>query len=393
MPNLLKKDATAIPNATNLLFGKKNINYEYVTQKKAFFTIFSNQFNAMYSKKNILLFFFILLAIRLTSQNTPGDNFDLTRWKLQTLKEIDSSYTEAKPIGNHTNRFFYTDDSNGAMVFEVPSNGGKTSENTSYPRVELRQFYGDTNWPLADTNEHYLTANFSVHEVYEEKPKLIIGQIHGSESNSELLKIRWTGYEDGKCYVEARFQNNDPDGAEYGVKLAEGLSLGDEVNYTVTMLEGLVTVTINEKTASQLYTSEFYGTTDGYYFKAGNYIQWNQDMVGENIVSGVTKFYELSLENETLTNTNINIDNAFKIYPNPAKNYVLLDSYLISQSKNTIVKILDSNGRIVKQDLLTNDALANKKTYQMDLDNLKSGVYFIKIKSDQELETQKIIIR
>ena len=55
----------------------------------------------------------------------------------------------------------------------------------------------------------FLTAQCKVIVVATAKPQSIIGQIHGSETNSELLKIRWTGYLAGKCYVEARYQTND----------------------------------------------------------------------------------------------------------------------------------------------------------------------------------------
>jgi hypothetical protein len=235
-----------------------------------------------------------------TSLLNPGENFDLSAWKLQTINEVDNSFLEIKGSENlkiYSSSFFYTNQQDEAMVFKVPSNGGTTSAHASYPRVELRQLTDGANWKISDQNEHYLTARCKVINVAEVKPKTIIGQIHGHENNSELLKLRWTGYKPGECFIEARFQTNDSVGSEYGIKLAENLSLGDMVDYTITMKEGTINVTVNGNSGSQTYTHEFYGTTDEYYFKAGNYIQWNDDIVSAPpVIYGITKFYHLSLK-------------------------------------------------------------------------------------------------
>jgi len=342
--------------------------------------------------------FIVFLAIGLIlkfeysyAQNTPGDNFDLGAWKLQTLSNLDSSKIEVNPINTYTSNFFYTNSADNSMVFRVPSNGGTTT-NASYPRVELRQMTAGANWALSDTNEHYLTAQCRVMEVAQVKPKVIIGQIHGSESNSEMLKIRWTGYVDGNCFIEARFQTNDNVGSEYGVILASGLSLGDTVNYTVTMIEGVVTVTINGNSASQTYTSPYYGTTDNYYFKAGSYIQWNENIVGSTIVDGVTLFYKLSLE-RAINRSTIKFDkgNQVAIYPNPAKDYVILDLDLMAKS-NTLVEIIDLKGSIVKRINLTTAELMNNKVHKILLNNLNSGIYFIRMTSDELQINRKLII-
>jgi len=74
----------------------------------------------------------------------PSGNFELVDWnisvptdtdgngKSDTIKEIPLSQGYSDP------NFFYTA-SDGGMVFRVPIKGFKTSTNTSYTRVELRE--------------------------------------------------------------------------------------------------------------------------------------------------------------------------------------------------------------------------------------------------------------
>ena len=224
----------------------------------------------------------------------PGHNFDLSAFKLQTLTN-DGEYIEVyddELADGHISKYFFTNSDNRSIVMRTPSSGEATSKGTKYLRTELRQTGANSNWSLKDKDSHVLTAVVSVDEVAIPKPQVIIGQIHGSEKNSEMLKIRWTGYRPGECYIEARFQYNDEKGAEYGVKLAEGLSLGDKVEYTITMKQGIVEVTINGKSASQTYTPEFYGDTDHYYFKAGNYLQYKG---ADPVLWSTVHLYKLSI--------------------------------------------------------------------------------------------------
>lgn len=235
-----------------------------------------------------------------------------------------------------------------------------------------------------------MSAQCKVMEVSEVKPKTIIGQIHGSANNSELLKIRWTGYKPGKCAIEARFQTNDDMGSEYGVVLASGLSLGDIINYTVTMTQGVVNVMINGNSANQTYTSAYYGTTDQYYFKAGNYIQWNETIVGESIVYGENRFYSLSLERAPLAIQNQSI-NQFMVYPNPTKDYVLLNLDLKTQS-NTIVEIIDAKGTLVEKKVLSPVQLLHHNANRINIENLSSGNYIMRITADKRIEKRKLVI-
>jgi hypothetical protein len=222
----------------------------------------------------------------------PGKNFDLSAFKLQTQTEglafVEvSSDTLTKGF---TNRFFYTDSIDGSMVFYTPSNGGKTA-NSQYPRCELRQTGGGANWKMADTTLYRMTATCKVTMAPSANPTVVIGQIHGSNTNSELIELEWNGNSAGNCRVFALFQTNDAAGSGYIVNIVTGLSLGALVSYELTMKKGFVNVTVNGKSVSQTYTTQYYGTTDGYYFKAGNYLQYSN----ANQVWSQVKFYSLVL--------------------------------------------------------------------------------------------------
>jgi len=223
----------------------------------------------------------------------PSSNFDFSAWKLQTL---DTSYyfTEAlasKLTAGYVSRFFYTDSLDGALVLKTPANG-KTTADAVHPRVELRQTAAGANWFLTDTTEHYLTAECKVVTVVPDTPKLVIGQIHGSDKKSQILKLLWTGTKNGMCTIKAQFKANDSEKKDDNVVIAKGLSLGDLISYAITMKSGTITVTVNGKSCSHTYTTEYFGEKDKYYFKAGNYLQCSGP---DPNVCGLVKFYKLSL--------------------------------------------------------------------------------------------------
>lgn len=325
---------------------------------------------------------FCIETFALNPSLPPGSNFDLDPWILQTISTRNLFEEKLPPDlrNGFTNSLFYTNTDDGSLVFRVPSNGGTTS-GSGYPRVEFRQVKNGAYWNMTDTAEHFLTAQCKVMVVATAKPQTIIGQIHGSETNSELLKIRWTGYLAGKCYVEARFQTNDAAKTEYGVKLATGLSLGDMISYTITMKNGKIVVTINGTSAIQTYTTEFYGTTDSYYFKAGNYLQYSSTDAN---IFGLNQFYKISLIKQEPTELTRIIQGDLKIFPNPAKDKIEITSPF-SASGNLIFQIYDWNGKSVRIfNFVDNQAV--------DISNLPNGIYLVKLSNNTSSTISKFII-
>ena len=316
----------------------------------------------------------------------PSSNFDLSAWKLQTL-DSNLAFTEimaSQLTNSYTSSFFYTNTSDGSIVFRVPSNGTPTSGST-YPRVEFRQMTGGANWKLTDTNEHYLTAQCKVVAVAQAKPQTIIGQVHGSETNSELLKIRWTGYLPGQCKIEARYELNDATQAEYGVTLASGLSLGDLIEYTITMKNGTINCTVNGVSASQTYTTAYFGTTDAYYFKAGNYLQYNPQTVPDpTVIYGQNQFYKLSLIKLATDIQTTSEKSEFNIFPNPANDKIVINTSL-ETSSTILLQIYDWSGRLAK----TMNCIENQS---INISDLANGIYLAKISNNTSSTSIKFII-
>lgn len=319
--------------------------------------------------------------VQLDPLQSPGLNFDLNDWKLQTISSS-NTFTEisaTKLVAGYSSDLFYTDSGDGSVVFKVPSNGGTTGGST-YPRCELRQMGGGANWTLADDTEHYLYAECKVTNVANAKPQIIIGQIHGSEVNSEMIKLRWTGYEAGKCSIQARFENNDATQAEYGVTLASGLSLGDLISYTITMKSGKITVTVNGNSASQTYTSDYFGTTDRYYFKAGNYFNYNNQTVPDpTVIFGQTQFYKLSLD-KTLGTRVFDLSD-LRIYPNPVES-ILNINYANLVSK---IQVYNELGQSVLK------SFPNTMNPQIDMNQLAKANYYVEVLSEGKREIIKVI--
>ena len=351
-------------------------------------------------KKQFLILSILLLSIKLIALNPllpPGSNFDLSAWKLQTLDQ-NLLFTEisASSLGTgYTSSLFYTDSTDGSIVFKVPSNGTPTSGST-YPRVELRQMTNGANWVLNDPTLHYMTAQCKVLAVAQAKPQTIIGQIHGSSTinPSEMIKLRWNGYLPKQCYVEARFKTNDATFTEYGVTLATGLSLGDLITYTITMQNGTINCTVNGTTGSQTYTPDVWTLTDAYYFKAGNYLQYNPNSVSPpdpTVYYGQNQFYKLSLINVATDVPSVSELYKFNIYPNPVKDKFYL-SYNYLTTSNVNVDILDISGRTLKSITNPQTQFSENHDISIDVSNMKDGIYFARIKADNLSKTIRFII-
>ena len=337
------------------------------------------------------------LLAQLNPSLPPGSNFDLSAWKLQTL-DSNSNFVEISASqlkAGYTSSFFYTNTQDGSMVCKVPGNGGTTS-GSSYPRVELRQMSKGANWALADTSEHYLSAQCKVITVAAVKPQIVIGQIHGGDNNSELIKLRWTGYQPGQCYIEARFQTNDSAGTEYGVTLANGMSLGDLITYSIRMKSGKITVTVNGSSGSQTYSTYYYGTTDRYYFKAGDYFQYNSS---DPNIYGLTQFYKLSLTSPPLSvkdhivSSDPGNSKPFRLnqnYPNPFNPSTNFNYYLLV-SCNVKLIVYDMLGKEIAT-IAEGYKPAGDYNVQFDASNLPGGIYFYTIFAGTYSETRKLVL-
>ncbi|RRO20286.1 T9SS type A sorting domain-containing protein [Flavobacteriaceae bacterium 14752] len=91
----------------------------------------------------------------------------------------------------------------------------------------------------------------------------------------------------------------------------------------------------------------------------------------------------LRVDGTTLSTEDVNLNNEFKIYPNPVTNgFVTIDSNI---SGETNIELYDLTGKIVMNKTLT--------TERLEVSNLRSGVYLVKISVSNRSITKKLIIK
>jgi len=79
------------------------------------------------------------------------------------------------------------------------------------------------------------------------------------------------------------------------------------------------------------------------------------------------------------------------VYPNPFKNNTLID-YKINEKTNVTVRLLNTNGQVLKTVLPP--SLQEKGDYQFQLNTpeLSSGIYLIQLQTDKSILTKRIVV-
>jgi PKD repeat protein len=229
-------------------------------------------------------------AWAITNSVPPGDNFNLSHWKLQlptansnltctagSVDEVLPAYLEA----GFTNEYFYTG-SGGEMVFWAPDNGATTS-GSSNPRSELREYINPTtstaNWIPYGT--HVLDAQCKVWQVSRapgDTGKVIIGQIHAYSSAAlPTVKIYYSNNgtlsNSGTLYATIKTNSTD-DLSDFKFTNYGSSGLSNLITYQIKVVNGLITIAMNNKTNSyNIFQSDPNYTNETQYFKAGDYNQ------------------------------------------------------------------------------------------------------------------------
>ena len=90
-------------------------------------------------------------------------------------------------------------------------------------------------------------------------------------------------------------------------------------------------------------------------------------------IDGNDANWTVTIEHDDNAVEELNNDNNFSIYPNPATNYVQLVISNVQYNKNTSVFIYDVFGKIVKQFKIKNSEL------RINIEDLQNGIYIIKV--------------
>jgi hypothetical protein len=190
----------------------------------------------------------------------PGQVLDLHNWNL-TLP----TGTSGKPdtvlqpqLATYSGPFFQLDATHNAVVLTSDA-GGVTTENSSYPRSELREMNGDqlAEWSNR-SGVHTLEVRQSVTALPPVKPEVVTAQIH--DAKSDVVEIR---LEDNRLLASY----NDGDG-EFVIDPA--YVLGTPYDLRIVAAAGRIDVFYNGALAGGVALAG-----DDWYFKTGSYLQSN----------------------------------------------------------------------------------------------------------------------
>ena len=266
----------------------------------------------------------------------PSGNFDLAAWYVSIPVDNDNNGKADNIKENELNagyehpEFFYTA-ADGGMVFRCPIDGVRTSNNTRYTRVELREMLrrGDTrirtkgvnknNWvfgsaPLSDQRnaggiDGNLKATLAVNQVttsgdYSQVGRVIIGQIHANDD--EPLRLYYRKLPENS--LGAVYLAHQPKGREdlyielIGSRSSsasdpvDGIALNEKFSYEIDVQGNTLTTTIiraGKPDVSQVVDmnrSDYDAGGQYMYFKAGVY---NQNNTGHDDDYVEATFYAL----------------------------------------------------------------------------------------------------
>ncbi|WP_339887199.1 T9SS type A sorting domain-containing protein [uncultured Flavobacterium sp.] len=110
--------------------------------------------------------------------------------------------------------------------------------------------------------------------------------------------------------------------------------------------------------------------------------------LGQNLVSGNTIENTNSLSDScTLSSTEFDLAQSIKVYPNPASNYVTIETGF--SDGNLKIELINDLGQVLK----TNEIIQGNNSIQLETYNLNNGLYFIKISDKQISKYQKLLIQ
>lgn len=162
--------------------------------------------------------------------------------------------------------------------------GGVTTENSSYPRTELREMTADGRREAAwssTSGRHVMTLTQAITATPRAKPHVVAGQIHDAED--DVLMIRLEGR---RLFVESK-------GEDVGL-LDPNYRLGRRFTVSVVATSSGVRVRYNQKRVVHVRK-----VGRGWYFKAGCYPQSNPERGDHASAIGEVVIYALTVRHSS----------------------------------------------------------------------------------------------
>jgi len=157
---------------------------------------------------------------------------------------------------------------------------GATTQNSSYPRSELREMNGNDEAAWSNTSgTHRLHVTLAVAGLPKSKPELVTAQIH--DGDDDILQIRHEGNQIMAQYADGTRR----------VILDKDYQIGTAYDIEIIAAATTVQVRYNGRPRADLSLS---GST--WYFKAGAYVQSNASKGDAANAVGQVIIYSLEIE-------------------------------------------------------------------------------------------------
>jgi hypothetical protein len=197
---------------------------------------------------------------------------------LPTGAEGHPDTVEPSELESYDSEHFRLNESRDGVVFTANA-GGATTENSKYPRSELREMNGGekASWD-GRSGTHVMELDQAITKTPSTKPDVIAGQIHGGDD--DVMQIHLSGSE-----LTVKYADGKKD-----VVLDSSYKLGERFRVKIESSDGQVKVWHNGELKADL---PIYGAES--YFKAGAYVNSNTDKGASSSDVGQVVIYGLKI--------------------------------------------------------------------------------------------------
>lgn len=340
-----------------------------------------------------LLLASLFLATNLTfAQQLLSDNFDS-----YTVGNVGTDLTgntpgqgdwyTLVPSGGANSNFQFVAESGRGNVFSIESTNQApvASGNPSNIRIATKIGFDNDMWNTKSAGNNILKIEY----------EFFTGAATTSKASHRVIASSDTKTIGGFNYVpETRTLNGlayaNPQGGAgvglYNINLAQGgLILDANTWYKVVFFIDYTTNTINWKIPAKSIDGS-YNLAISVTNDAPAEIDFMAASAAGNASSSTIKYdnYVVSAVNTTTLGVNDVVSTKFNVYPNPASDVITIaNNESIGIEK---VSIIDINGRIVKT-----QSFANESEIQLNISDLKAGVYIFNVSTKEGTATKKII--
>lgn len=114
-------------------------------------------------------------------------------------------------------------------------------------------------------------------------------------------------------------------------------------------------------------------------------------IAGANQNSGLALDDVFLVDYAASTGANRILSGDIELYPNPATSFINLN-YVLTMQSDVHVSVIDLQGRTVKT-IVNENQVNGAYTNKVDLEGLNKGIYFIKVQTDNKVETLRFIVQ